>query len=217
MKRSRTDSEINTNISEPKKIVLLGDGCIGKSTFFDKLNHLKDTEYTFQKKYKGTDNFDFSRININTNINTTIVDLWDTAGQENRGGMLRDAYLKGADGILLFYDVSEIKTINNINKWLTQIKNVAPNIPVAVLGNKSDTLDSLQQSERVKLRECNLSRDIGHSKIKNFLISIKEDTHLEFITSFLSSNVTYKEVEGCMIGLEYVLSTIFKQNITIKY
>ena len=210
-----TETEYNTQACESKKIVLLGDGCIGKSTFFDKLNKLNDSEYTFQKKYKATDNFDFNRININTNLGNKTIDLWDTAGQENRGGMLRDAYLKGAEGILLLYDVSEPKTIANINKWLTQIKNVTPNIPVAVLGNKSDTLESLQQSEMVKLRECNLSRDIGHNKIKNFLISIKENTHIEFTSGYFS-NTTYKEVDGCMVGLEYLLSTIYKQNIVMK-
>ena len=63
-----TETEYNTQACESKKIVLLGDGCIGKSTFFDKLNKLNDSEYTFQKKYKATDNFDFNRIKIDTNV-----------------------------------------------------------------------------------------------------------------------------------------------------
>ena len=37
------------------------------------------------------------------------VDLWDTAGQENRGGKLRDAYLKGADGVLVLTEWDEFK------------------------------------------------------------------------------------------------------------
>jgi len=200
--------------SDPKKIVLLGDGCIGKSTLFDKINKLTDPEYTFPKKYKATDNFDFNRININIGNENIIVDLWDTAGQENRGGNIRDAYLKGADGILLLYDISESKTIENISKWLDQIKKTAPNVPVAVLGNKSDKFINLQQSESVKLRECNLQRDVGHNNIKNFLISIKENTHIEFVTSYWSSP-TIKELPGCLVGLEYVLSNIFNKTIII--
>ena len=50
----------------PFKIVLLGDGCIGKSTLFDKLNNINN-DYTFNKKYKVTDNFDLTRLNIKTN------------------------------------------------------------------------------------------------------------------------------------------------------
>jgi len=214
----RNYNEPNNNKPEPVKIVLLGDGCIGKSTFFNKLSNLTDSEYTFQKKYKATDNFDFNRLNIDTNRGIQVVDLWDTAGQENRGGQLRDAYLKGADGILLMYDVTEKKTIENITKWLDQIKRVCSNVPVAVVGNKADLFNDLQQSETVKLRECNLQRDVGHKLIKNFLISIKEDTHIESVTSgFFSTKTSYKEVEGCMSGLEYLLCILNETDIKIKY
>jgi len=213
MKRNQTNENVFENVN---KIVLLGDGCIGKSTFFNKLINLNDKNYRFPKNYKATDSFDFDRININTLNGDITIDLWDTAGQENRGGKLRDAYLKGADGVLLLYDVSEKKTIENIPKWLGQIKNIAPNVPVAVLGNKSDKFDNLQQSELVKIRECNLQRDVGHKNIKNFLISIKENTHLEFTTSFWSSNVTINEKPNCLIGLEYLLSNIYSQPIVIE-
>ena len=108
-KRKHCETELSS-LGEPKKIVLLGDGCIGKSTLFDKLNKLNDTEYKFPKKYKATDNFDFNRISVNTTCGVATIDIWDTAGQENRGGKMRDAYLKGADGVLLLYDVTEQKT-----------------------------------------------------------------------------------------------------------
>ena len=213
MKRSYESTE-STTMGEPKKIVLLGQSSIGKSTFFDKLNKLTDSEYTFQKKYKATDNFDFNRLKLTTNKGIVTVDLWDTAGQENRGGKLRDAYLKGADAVLLLYDVSNSESINNIKIWLDQIRMIAPKAPVAVIGNKCDTLKNLQQTESVKIRDCNLMRDVGHKNIKNFLISIKENTHLEDSSTFWSSSST-KEVEGCLVGVEYVLSTIFNQSITI--
>ena len=215
MKRSY--QEFSSKISsEPKKIVLLGDGCIGKSTFFEKLNMLKDDNYRFSKKYKATDNFDFNRINITTSEGTVTIDLWDTAGQENRGGKLRDAYLKGADGVLLLYDVTEKKTKDNINKWIEQIKSVAPGVPVAVLGNKSDKFKELQQSESVKIRDCNLQSTYGFSNIRNFLISIKEDTHLEFISSFWSSTTNIEEKESCLVGLEYVLECILNLKLKIE-
>ena len=215
MKRSYHETESKI-LGEPKKIVLLGDGCIGKSTFFEKLNKLKDEDYRFSKKYKATDNFDFNRLNLNTSDGTVIVDLWDTAGQENRGGQLRDAYLKGADGVLLLYDVTERETRNNISKWISQIKKVSPGIPVAVLGNKSDKFKSLQQSESIKLRDCNLQSLYDNRNIKNFLISIKEDTHIDFTTSFWSSNTNIQEKESCLVGLEYVLDCIFSTNLKIK-
>ncbi len=221
MKRSYTSTSTNTStpsLGEPKKIVLLGDGCIGKSTLFDKLNKLTDDNYKFPKKYKATDNFDFKRIEVKTSGGIATVDFWDTAGQENRGGLLRDAYLKGADGVLLLYDVTESKTKQNIPKWLEQIKKIAPGVPVAVLGNKSDKFSDLQQSKSVKLRDCNLQRDYGYSEIRNYLISIKEDTYIEFTAGgFWSSEDNITEKNGCLVGLEYILKSLFGEPIKIEY
>tara|TARA_B110000908_G_C10240215_1_gene445648 strand:- start:1462 stop:2112 length:651 start_codon:yes stop_codon:yes gene_type:complete len=216
MKRSHSKAFTQVLSTEAKKIVLLGDGCIGKSTFFNKMDNLNNDEYRFPKKYKATDNFDFNRIVINTNKGIATIDLWDTAGQENRGGKLRDAYLKGADGVLLLYDVTERKTKENVEKWLQQIKKISPNIPVAVCGNKSDKFKNLQQSDSVKIRDCNLQSTFGCKKIKNFLISIKEDTHIEFTDSWFSGT-NISEKEGSLVGLEYILKELFTTDIKLIY
>jgi len=216
MKRKQTDTIKNTtSLGESKKIVLLGDGGIGKTTMFEKLRHIKDDEYRFNKSYNATDNFDFDRIKIQTDSGYAMIDIWDTAGQENRGGKLRDAYLKGADAILLLYDISKSETVKNIPKWFQQINQVAPKIPVAVIGNKADLLSELQQCECVKLRECNLQRDLGHSKVKNFLVSIKEDTHIESTTSYWSGSVTHTEKTNCLIGLEYLMSQLYDKPVKL--
>jgi len=200
---------------DSKKIVLFGDGCTGKSTMYHKIRDNKNDDYTFDKRYKATDEFNFTRIPIKTSIGDIVIDLWDTAGQESRGGKLRDAYLKGADGVLLFYDVSEKKSASNIPDWLSQVKHIAPQVPVAVIGNKSDKLNDLDQCSSVKLRDCNLQRDIGHSLVKNFLISIKNDTHIVSNSSFWSSKITFEVEQGCLIGLEYILSNIYDNTVKI--
>lgn len=215
MKR-RYQETVSNVITEPQKIVLLGDGCIGKSTFFHKMDKLTDEDYRFSKKYKATDNFDFKRINVKTSEGIVVLDLWDTAGQESRGGLLRDAYLKGADGVLLLYDVTEKKTKENIQKWLQQINDVAPAVPVAVLGNKSDKFSDLQQSESVKLRDSCLQGWYNNKNVRNFLISIKEDTHLEFSSSFWSGT-NIEEKQGCLIGLEYLLGNLLNKQVNIHY
>ena len=65
MQYTKNNTLNNTNTLGPYKIVLLGDGCIGKSTFFHKLSTLNDPNYQFPKKYNATDNFDFNRITLN--------------------------------------------------------------------------------------------------------------------------------------------------------
>ena len=213
MKRSQSNDDLK-RLGNPTKIVLLGEACIGKSTLFHKINEFTSPNYKFLKTYQTTDNFDFNRIELATNQGIVTVDLWDTAGQESRGGNIRDAYLKGADGVLLLYDVTKRDTIEHMPKWLTQIKKIAPTIPVAVIGNKAENIDKLQQYESIKIRDTTIEKDLGHKIFKNFLISIKEDIHVESVSGYFSSKTI--EIPGCLIGLEYILTNIFKQSITIN-
>ena len=104
----------------------------------------------------------------------------------------------------------------NIQKWLQQIHDVAPDVPVAVLGNKADKFSDLQQSESVKIRDGSLYGWYKSKTIKNFLISIKEDTHLEFSSSFWSGS-SIEEKQGCLIGLEYLLENLLNKQVNIHY
>jgi GTPase SAR1 family protein len=48
-------------------------------------------------------------------------------------------YYKGANGIILIYDINCMRSFNNIRNWLSSIKNSSPeNIQVILLGNKID-------------------------------------------------------------------------------
>lgn len=201
-------------MTEVKKIVLFGDGCIGKSTLFHKLDNISNDDYRFPKKYKATENFDFKRLSLNTSIGNIKIDLWDTAGQENEGGKMRDAYLKGADGVLLLYDVTERRSIDNIHKWIKQINKICPGVPIAIIGNKVDKLENIQQSNTVRIRDSTISY---FYQFRNFLVSIKEDIHLETKTNYFWSGPDTKEISGCLVGLDYVLSNLYHKEIKIEY
>ena len=217
MKRSAPETNDDHILAENIKIIVIGDSSVGKSSYVNYINHINEiVNYKFQKEHDPTIDFDINFIKLKTNKGSIIIDFWDTAGQETRGN-LRKAYIKGADGVLVFYDMTEKKTIDNVPNWLKQIQQLAPNAPVAVIGNKADKFADIKLSEGVKIRECNLQRDIGHNQIKNFLISIKNNTHIEFnTTGWISSTLTIEEKQGCLTGLEYVLSTICKTNIIIN-
>ena len=50
----------------------------------------------------------------------------DTAGQE-RFHTITTSYYRGAMGIMLVYDITSVKTFDNIAKWLRNIDEVSPN------------------------------------------------------------------------------------------
>ena len=54
---------------------------------------------------------------VNDEDNEVQIDLWDTAGQE-RYRTITNAYYKGADGIVLVFDLFDRQSFTNLDNWL---------------------------------------------------------------------------------------------------
>ncbi|VVC25542.1 Hypothetical protein CINCED_3A010587 [Cinara cedri] len=64
--------------------------------------------------------------------------IWDTAGQE-RYRAITSAYYRGAVGALLVYDIAKQLTYQNVERWLSELRDHADqNIVIMLVGNKSD-------------------------------------------------------------------------------
>ena len=64
--------------------------------------------------------------------------IWDTAGQERFRNIIA-SYYKGAQGILLVYDITDLESFQNLTSWLMEIeKNASKNVHKILVGNKSD-------------------------------------------------------------------------------
>ena len=231
MSNKRKFSSINLeskviNPDNSYKIILLGNGGIGKSTLFNYLTNFVDIgcdkiKYTFTSTYNATDDFNRKKIKFNLkNGKEIIVTLWDTAGQENTDGAeYRSDYMKGADGILLIYDVENPSSKNMIESWLSDIKKIVNNnsVPVAVIGNKADKLKSKQQYDNVKIRNSVLKTWYNNSnRIKNFLASFRNQTSITINEGYFDTTYTTKR-KSCLEGLDYVLSQITGEEIKISY
>lgn len=114
------------------KIVLVGDGGTGKSSFVARLQN-----EDFRKEYIATLGVEKHEIAVNTSHGPSTVVIWDTAGQEKLGP-LRDAYYSGADAAVIFFDVTSKITYKNVPNWHKDILRVRPDIPVVLCANKID-------------------------------------------------------------------------------
>mmetsp|Transcript_37167 Transcript_37167/g.60569 ORF Transcript_37167/g.60569 Transcript_37167/m.60569 type:complete len:161 (-) Transcript_37167:36-518(-) len=78
------------------------------------------------------------------------VTIWDTAGQE-RFRTLTSSYYRGAQGIVLTYDVTRRETFEHMNQWLEEVKQYTPgagkDVILVLVGNKVD-LDEKRQVSR---------------------------------------------------------------------
>ena len=115
------------------KVLILGNSKVGKTCFF-----MRYFEEEF-KNYLSTVGIDSKRKEIEKNNKNIKLRVYDTAGQE-RYRVIPKNYYKGADGIILMYDVSDIDSYNGIKTWIESIKANTDfeNLGLVVVENKCD-------------------------------------------------------------------------------
>ena len=133
------------------KVLLLGDTTVGKTCFL-----LKYTDKIFQDVHITTIGLDYRLKTMTLKSGKNVkLQIWDTAGQDRFKAITKN-YYKGANGIILIYDVTNTKTYDNIKIWISQIREEAtPNVVVYLCGNKIDMKDyrSVSTEEGKKLSE----------------------------------------------------------------
>lgn len=82
---------------------------------------------------------DFRFKTLTINGRRVKLQIWDTAGQE-RFRTITNAYYKGADGIVMVYDITSSSSFEDIERfWLNEVESYAEkDVELLLLGNKSD-------------------------------------------------------------------------------
>jgi len=167
------------------KLVLVGDGGVGKTTF---VKRHKSGE--FEKKYVATLGVEVHPLTFYTSLGAIIYNCWDTAGQEKFGG-LRDGYYVGGKAAIIMFDVTSRITYKSVSVWHRDLTRVCENIPIVLCGNKVD----------VKDRKVKPKHIVFHRKkpnIQYYDISAKSNYNFEkpflWITRKLTGNQNVKFV-----------------------
>ena len=123
-----------------RKICLLGDGAVGKTSLIRKFVLEK-----FDDKYLPTIGTKVSRkeVVITFQRENVVVDLtmiiWDIVGQRAYQ-KLRRMYYQGANGALVVCDVTRGETLESMKEWTRSLFQVSRPVPVLFLANKSDLI-----------------------------------------------------------------------------
>ncbi len=128
---------MSTNRRKIFKIVLLGDGAVGKTAL--RTRYLGEG---FKKSYSMTIGADFAVKRVNLDGTEIVAQIWDLAGQI-RFQSVREVYYQGATGALLVFDITRTETFENIPNWITELLENNKNrvVPMVLIGNKSDLRD----------------------------------------------------------------------------
>jgi len=129
------------------KLVLIGDSGVGKSCLL-----LRFADDNFTDSYISTIGVDFRFRTITIDKKTVKLQIWDTAGQE-RFRTITSAYYRGADGIIMVYDVTSQESFDHVEEWLSEVDRYAnENTSKLLIGNKADLVDEKQVAEDVALK-----------------------------------------------------------------
>ncbi|OBW64418.1 MAG: Uncharacterized protein AUREO_055190 [Aureobasidium pullulans] len=165
------------------KLLLIGDSGVGKSCLL-----LRFADDTYTESYISTIGVDFKIRTIELDGKTVKLQIWDTAGQE-RFRTITSSYYRGAHGICVVYDVTDMDSFNNVKQWLQEIDRYATEgVNKLLVGNKSDMTDK-------KVVEYNVAKEFADSLGIPFLeTSAKNASNVE--QAFLTMARQIKERMG---------------------
>lgn len=160
------------------KIIIVGEAGVGKSCLLRRY-----ADQTFTENYINTIGVDFKVRTLEMNGRLIKLNIWDSAGQE-RFRTIVNTYYRGAHGICLVYDITDLDSFQKLNEWLQDVTELAePNAKKIIIGTKKD----LEQRRQVKSEQVkSYSETIGVPYIET---SSKEGHNVEgafrYITGLL--------------------------------
>jgi len=156
------------------KVILTGDFGVGKSSIIKRF-----IENLFKDSYIATIGVEISKKAVVMEEETIInFILWDIGGQVGQIAPYRHRFYEGASAAFIVIDRTRPNNLESVKIWVKDIKESVPhNIPVVIIGNKSDLKEELVISEEeIKI----LAEELGFHYI---LTSCKtgENVHEAFL------------------------------------
>ena len=181
---------MNENVDENNKhylegkLILLGDSNVGKTNLINVTAGNK-----FQDRSNITLSASFLQRTFEIDSKKYQINLWDTAGSERFRGLTKLFY-KGSDIVIFVYDITCIKSFNNLEDWIKETKEIIDNEYICgIVGNKKD----LYKQEEISEKE---GMEFAKSKGMKFkLVSAKEDQvgFIDFVIDLIKDAKTNLE------------------------
>ena len=178
----------NTN-SQNFKVVLLGEGCVGKTSLL-----LRYVEDKFNTKHISTNQASFLTKKLNIEGRRVNLSIWYTAGQE-KFHALGPIYYRSSNGAILVYDITDVDSFQRIKSWVKELrKMLGTDVCLVIVGNKTD----LEKDRNVSIEEAEeYASKVGAS---HFQTSAKQNEGIEdmfiSLTQKMLDRVTEQEQQN---------------------
>ncbi|ELT90659.1 hypothetical protein CAPTEDRAFT_137281 [Capitella teleta] len=163
------------------KFLLVGDSDVGKEEI---LGGLEDGVADPPCGYAGSSGIFYKTTNILLDGKRVKLQLWDTSGQGRFCTIFR-SYSRGAQGILLVYDITNKWSFDGIHRWIKEIDEHAPGVPKILIGNR-----------------CHLAykREVSESLAETY--ALKNDMAFFEVSPLCDFNVTESLAELSRVALK---------------
>ena len=190
-------SDVNNYEKIIIKILIVGEIGVGKSNFI--YRYIEDK---FSSSNLASVGFDSNIKVLNYGNKKIIVQLWDTAGQSLYKSITQNLF-KRVQGIIVLYDITNIKSFESVEKWINIIEEENKKIIYEIAGNKCDLNDSrevdinegkkLSQKYKAIFFETSAKMNINIiESINNLVKKILDNLDLETNPTFTIDNRSYE-------------------------
>ncbi|UCE74508.1 MAG: GTP-binding protein [Methanomassiliicoccales archaeon] len=123
-----------------KKIILLGDAAVGKTSLIRKFVVDKyDDKYITTIGTKVTAKA--LQVEMNERVFYLKLQIWDILGQKGYSKLYNSCF-RGANGVFLVADITRKHTLDSIEAyWIPKVQNIIGNLPFVILANKCDLIN----------------------------------------------------------------------------
>src|SRR3989304_6776038 len=125
------DHTNNANVRERSyKVVFMGNGGTGKTTMVKRM-----LTGEFERKYLPTVGVEVHPLKYNTNHGRIILNVWDTAGQEQFGGLRDGYYLQGDAGVIFTCTNAPRTSVREAVEYSKDFHRICPEAPMFIWNN----------------------------------------------------------------------------------
>lgn len=143
------------NIRFLKKVLILGEGAVGKTSL---ISQYVTGKFTDRMEMTIQVDFHTKKIDLTTKdyqVNGTL-SIWDLSGQLQFRDILID-HFAGSHAVIMAYDMNRLNTLLNLKEWVKIIdeSNILNNrkVPIILIGTKKDLVSDWEDQEKYQQSE----------------------------------------------------------------
>ncbi|GAB6025836.1 Ras-protein Rab-40C [Chamberlinius hualienensis] len=140
---SRSSKNTNKSYDYLLKFLLVGDSDVGKQEILSGLD-----DGASESPFCSTNGIAYKTTTILLDGKRVKLQLWDTSGQGRFCTIIR-SYSRGAQGVVLVYDITNKWSFDGLNRWLREVEEHAPGVPKILVGNRLHLAFKRQVAEAV--------------------------------------------------------------------